>query len=797
MLLIRMVRSAMGAWRTPAPVQVVSVLVAAAVLGGCQGDTLDPGPDIISGPVLTLAPQTVAVHVGPERELPLGGALRVTVAAATAGGAQGIARMGATALVVGPQGEVLSVMAIGDSAIESAGAGTVTRDFLLRPSALHVDALRLPDSVRYEVHGWTYATGGACAAAVKPEGQRLPCVDQGGVIVAHGERGTPFQVRVTAPHSVALHAAVPPRVEAHEAMTFVVTASAVPGVGPLAQVGVSARVRSETGPEVTLLLGSRNVTTTAAADTFRISFQQLVDLLPAGYPLPPAPNRLLHLDPSAFAVHASGACVAAHPGGTPAQLQCAPVDPAGRIAAEPAQAFTISGVEGRTVALPGGVAGIGDLLVHAGTRRLFASNVGGSTLEVLGIDNAAAGFVTRIPVGSRPWGLALNNAGDTVIVANSGGANVSFVTVGGLSEDRARRFEVPRVTLYDYIEDGNAIGLEFHNYADRPQYLAQDVHGRLLYSALSTTASPVGTIRLAEWRHGWRGWDSRLLFPCCLLATGPQPTNRAITASDNAIAIANVDSISMEMAQLGPYTGLTGNVIIWDHVPGTLPGDAGRLIETPALPINDAIMYAYNAGSDITAYPAHVWNVPESAAVAERTAVAASGDGRWVAIGEWPASQPGRLMMWSADDAALNRVEDIRDMLNNTADVISDVALNHDGSLGVARGDAGVYFFDRALRLLGTAGTALAGGRGVAFMPGSVPLQQQYVFAGSGRSTIQVLEPVHYRVMGEVAIRSNVTGALRVAACGAGAPADCLATVLAVTADGVVAVHVRNSHLVP
>jgi hypothetical protein len=775
--------------------RAAAVLAAAVLIAGCNGDTLDPGTDIVTGPVLTLAPQTVAVQIGPERQLELGAGLRVTVSASTAAGSQAVVRLGATVLVLGPHDQVLDVALIGEAAIDEAQAGTVTREFMLRPSSLHVDAGRLPDTVRYEIHGWAYSAGGACAAAVKPAGQRLPCVRQDdGPTIAHGERGTPIVMTITSPHTVAFNADIPDRVEPHELMTFVVTAATRAELGPLQQVGVSARVRSEAGPLVTLLLGQRTVNAVQAAETFQLTFQQLIDLLPAGYPLPAPPNRVLMIEASGWAVHATGACAAAR-AGSAEQLQCDDVSPAGHIAAASGAPVTVGGVEGRTVPLPAGMTEAGDLLVHAGTQRLFASNTTGNTVEVLGTDNFAAGFVSRVPVGSRPWGLALNRGGDTLIVANSGGANVSFMAAASLVEDRARRFEIPRVTLYDYIHDDDGILLDFHNFADLPQYVAQDVDGRLLYSALSTNAAPIGTVRLAEWRPTWRSWEARLLFPCCLLSTNQLPTNRAITPSDDGTAIANIDSMSVVMVQSGPYVGPTLDVIIWDHVPGTLPGEPGRLIQTPALPIHDAIMHAYNAGSDLIAYPRHQWNVPESVAAAERTAVAASGDGRWVLFGEWPAAQPGRLMIWSAADEALNRVEDIQDMLNNSSDRISAVALNQDGSLGAARGDEGVYFFDTALRLRGIGGTALAGGRGLSFMPGNPPLQQQYAFVGTGRATIQVIEPMHFRVVGEVSIRSNVTGALRAAPCAPDAPIGCVATIYATTADGIVAVHVQQTHL--
>jgi hypothetical protein len=78
---------------------------------------------------------------------------------------------------------------------------------------------------------------------------------------------------------------------------------------------------------------------------------------------------------------------------------------------------------------------------------------------------------------------------------------------------------------------------------------------------------------------------------------------------------------------------------------------------------------------------------------------------------------------------------------------------------------------------------------------GNPPLQQQYAFVGTGRATIQVIEPMHFRVVGEVSIRSNVTGALRAASCAPDAPTGCVATIYATTADGIVAVHVQQTHL--
>lgn len=452
---------------------------------------------------------------------------------------------------------------------------------------------------------------------------------------------------------------------------------------------------------------------------------------------------------------------------------------------------------GELVTIPG-IGTIADLLVDPASQRVFLSNLGQHRLEVLALD--ALQFQADVRVGSQPWGLALNLTGDTIIVANSGGTNVSFVPTATLTEDVARRFDLPRVTLYDYSisegEDGGGgvITLGFHNYVDRPLQVVQDYRGRLVYSALSSEAMPIGTIRVVERKPGWEAWDTRLLFPCCLLTTNQAPTNRATQPADSAaFAIANVDSISLEVIHQPPFAGATGNVIIWDHLPGSLPGSPGRSIQTPPLPMDSAIKHIYNQGSDIIAYPGAAWNVPAASAMADTTYVAVSGDRRWVAFGELPASAPGRVILWSAADSALSRVEDIQDMLNNSADRISGIALNQNGSLGVARGGENTYFFGSDLRLQGSTRASAAGGRGAGLLQGGTT-NRTFAFEPTGQATLRVLETTHYTVAAEIGLREAITGPFRVGparpgtdACPAnfrdGPPTCVVATVYGVTSQ--------------
>lgn len=480
------------------------------------------------------------------------------------------------------------------------------------------------------------------------------------------------------------------------------------------------------------------------------------------------------------------------------------------------------GSRGTLVPFPSGVQAVGDLVVDQAGRRLFLSNRGGHRVEVLEMPSGGSpAFGTAIPVGSEPWGMGLSVDRDTLIVANSGGANISFVPLRSSppGEDLPKRFQIPRARLFqfdfsvriDSVANDTVITirLDRFSYADRPQHVAQDRRGRLLYSAISTQAAPIGTIRLAERQPGWSTWDSRFLFADGHLTGGPPTSDRAIQAADSAdMAIANVDSVYLDFAQNGPFRFPTARIQLFDHRPGLLPGDPNRPIQNdfPMDPVS-AVIDLFNKGSDVIAYPGHTWNLPTSVQAADTTFVAASEDNRWIAFGEAGDSLAGRIMLWEgdADQGDLSYVGDIEDLTNNTADRMTGIGLNADGSLGIARGTQATYFFGRDLRLQGLARTDPPGGAGAALRPGSTG-ESTLAFIGTGRGTVQVLETTHYTPVGEIGVRAGITGPLKVGpplpeqtACPAdytqGQPSCVVARVYGVTAGGVLVLDVLRSDL--
>ena len=589
--------------------------------------------------------------------------------------------------------------------------------------------------------------------------------------------GVEGPVVTLAPHTVSLRVDVPERAETGDSLRFTVAAKTK--TGAISELGATLLVRAPGAaaarviplPGPVLPAGQTDVSRTVA-----VSFQEVLRVL--GTPLRAADS--VRVEAFGWAIHSGGACAAAVDT-IPQTLPCDSVGGARVAAGAAGKRAEVMLAAGGTLQLSTAPGSIGDLLVDERTQLAFVSNRERYRVEVLEIGQRRF-RPGGILVGSEPWGLALTRGGDTLIVANSGGVNVSFVPLsptGELREDLPRRFQLPRVTLYEVqLEDGFYKDLFYYNYADRPQFVTQDAAGRLLYSAISTRAAPVGSIRVADYRDGWQAWDTRFLFH-----------EASLTGSTTHIAIANADSVNL--------VGLR-EVVIVDHVPGTLPQ---QRVRSDPLPADQAAAQVRALGSDVSVFPARRWRLPESVGLADTTFVRASADRRWVIFGEGIRTPAGRIMTWNSASGDLSRVEDIRDLVNNASDVVRAVDLNADGSLGVARGSTGTYFFGNDLRLQGR--TAQPDGRGASFLPGATGARA-LALVGTGRRSIQVLETTSYRALGEVAIRDEIAGPFRVGPPGPGAAAcpadfrqgaaDCvLARVFAVTSSGgVLIVDVRN-----
>jgi hypothetical protein len=446
---------------------------------------------------------------------------------------------------------------------------------------------------------------------------------------------------------------------------------------------------------------------------------------------------------------------------------------------------------------------VGDLVVDTLRGRAYLSNRTSSRLMVF--EPSAFSFSADVSVGSEPWGLHLNATGDTLLVANSGGTSVSQVALGAAPREAVDRrvqtrntalFEVTLSVKVDTLPNGvevadtlaeRAVGLDF---SDRPQYVAKDAAGRILYSTRPTGSAPRGTVRIVSNQLGWTEHETRML------ARIPEDTEKA----EKVVAVLNADSVL--------YTR-DGFMEVWDHVPG-FPEQI--LYSGVQRPMDALRTMAFTTGSDVDFLLDTRWNL-EAVSFADTTYVASSRDRTYVAFGDGGQPGAGRVVVWHSPSATITRRLLVADLVNNASERVRALELNRDGSLGVARGAFGTYFFASDLRLRGTVPEGIDGGGGAALHPDHpdtpAPLASSNVtlaFTMTGDRTIRILDTVHYRERGRIVIRDGIAGPMRVSPPlpsdngGQGrncSGADCVvAKVFAVTeAGGVVVVDIRASDI--
>ncbi len=507
--------------------------------------------------------------------------------------------------------------------------------------------------------------------------------------------------------------------------------------------------------------------------------------------------RRFTLQAHAFAVDAANNCAAAV-STTTQSLPCMPtsaVPPAPspntfKVANTQGQQLALTGALGSSVALPNG-GNIADALVDPNPTRpkLYLSNISQNRLEILNLQtrvfesssNPAFGLV-----GSAPWGLSFNNnstiggptSKDTLIVANSGGVNLSFLALEGgnaLLEDTNRRLNTPNTVLFE-ITQSVSNGLiryvkRFYDFSDRPQFIGVTRDNIIVYSTVPTGSAPDGTIRFADTNPDGNvatadTAEVKILF-----------TNGAIRSVPDIYSIANVDSLIV----LG---GGTSNdlIQIYDH----LPGRPRAVITSGAAAVQTAIANIAALGSDILSSPGS-WDL-DAVGMSDTTFVAVSDDRNWVAFGEGALATASRVMLCCTRNytpptppppgglqLGVSGEVAVRDLINNASERVLGLGLNFGGPsgtpgpqfLGVARGSQATYFFTSDLRLQGQFTNGVAAGAGGATLhPDHASITsadpvKTVSFVPTSNATIKIIDTVHFFQTGEIPIRDNIAGPLR------------------------------------
>lgn len=450
-------------------------------------------------------------------------------------------------------------------------------------------------------------------------------------------------------------------------------------------------------------------------------------------------------------------------------------------------------VYGRTYAIPSNRNGVvGDVAVDPTRGYVFLSNTSYNRLE-LWKDSSRSFDANGVSVGSQPWGMALDNSGNTLFVANSGGTNVSQVDLTAApSEVLSKRILTRNTVLYavhQSVDQNGKIKLSIEPpiiYSDRPQYIGQSKAGRLFYSTRPTSQAPAGTIR----------W----LDPTLSIPDPKQIYQYGTSANDTTVyGVFNADSVLFSTDNAG-----TTGIKICDHAYGT--NQAGTCGIEPT--IQAAIADVNAAGGDVVA----VRDLSlQSLALTDTTFLAVSGDRTWVAFGEGNTGGNGRIMMVNDPDPTTTQPgffspgTSVTSLLNNASEHVFGIALDLTGQTIGAHGGSS-YFANVEnpfhLRLQGVY-DSFASGAGIAFHPLANGLvntdpNQRLAFVASSNENIEVVDIAHYVNRGALPIKQNLYGPLRAALPLAGVdPADVVLKLYGLTAKGLVVIDIRLADIKP
>jgi hypothetical protein len=445
-------------------------------------------------------------------------------------------------------------------------------------------------------------------------------------------------------------------------------------------------------------------------------------------------------------------------------------------------------VFGRTFRLPAGGLGA-DIAVDTLRGFAYLANLERDRLEVW--RNDISGFAPKfIAVGSQPWGMMIDNSSDTLLVANSGGTNISRVFIGSsdlaqVNEVASRRIKTPNSAIYEVterIEQGIVrFKVEVYDFSDRPQFIAQGATGRIYYSTKPTSEAEAGTIRYLD----------------------PNQANPDVRIISNYIrpsATTNFVLVNADLVAVTPGTaGISDQLSICDHQTGTFqPTVCGQ-----GFTFNDAWA---NLNAQITHdIVLHTNSDVSSLALTDTTFVAVGGDRRWVAFGEGATDGAGRVML--ADDVAafFSSGIDVVDLTNNAAESVFGIAINSNSTMLGSRG-AAAYFSDIEhpfhLRLQGKYATNQVGA-GIAFHPNNTGGSSgpndptRVAFVASADGTIEIVDSFHYTSRGKLPVRANLYGPIRVTNRFATDDPDVILKLFGLTAEGMIVIDIRATDIKP
>lgn len=468
-----------------------------------------------------------------------------------------------------------------------------------------------------------------------------------------------------------------------------------------------------------------------------------------------------HAVDAAGNVGSSVSAVPAPPAGAAAQVAAVGID-------------TVIVVNGVTTPLPFG-SQIADAIVNRNRSEVYLSNVTKNRLEIFQLSDSTLD-PNGIDVGSRPWGIALwpidlnGTHGDTVVVANSGGTNLSIVDAVLRRETRRHQLPLIRVQSVQTKRDP-ATGLikpDITEFAlsDRPQYVGMvcrstagvcDADG--IIAVYSTTTTPGQSVPFTN--RGTIRWEN-------LTSAVPEShffyehARAGVTDATDTLQILIPRGTVTQDTLLGAFCGEVVNITELAFLDTTFVRNSGdfthAIMGEGGSSVTPALAFARAMGYDVTEGVLNlscITTIIDSSAVPPDTTV---------------ITQPEQF------DLGISRAVRLRDFIANTAIPVKSVATNFTGFTSLIRADS-IYVLDENLRLQGIVSIAGinpgmdlnfdhafdAGVPGTPTFGGTLSPNDRVAFAASDGPEILVFDTFFFEQIQTIQVRDPVIGPLRVA----------------------------------
>jgi hypothetical protein len=450
----------------------------------------------------------------------------------------------------------------------------------------------------------------------------------------------------------------------------------------------------------------------------------------------------------------------------------------GAVPLAPPKADTAAVVAGVTRPLPAG-GSIADAIFDANDSTLFLTNPTLSRVEIFQVANTA--FVAGgIPTaGPQPWGISLwprdtlGNYGDTIVVANSGGTELSIIDVRPSARRLVWRQDLPNYLIETYkvlqLNGGFRREIIVYDVSDRPQYVATVCRAAggtacstdSIFAVYSTTptqssSSPFSgraTLRMEKLKNTQ---DTTQLFGHFFWEIGTTPVG------------SGTDTLRIELRRGLPY----------NQTKTILSACAGVNVLLNTFGLGDST-FARNSGNFTHAF------IGEGGIQAQFARVFAYSAKQQLVhdVAQPPCGTGGGTADTGLVDVdfGMSPGVDVSDFISNTGVKVSSIATNFNGETNVVRADS-IYFLDEGLRLKGASVAPIgapgmdmnynhsfaAGQPGTPTFGGSGDPNNRILFAARPDANIDIFDTFFYGVVGSIPIRDPIIGPLRVARDAAG-----------------------------